>query len=71
MPTNPITELKGNVVEETTVKIEGTKLVGKDGPVLVTHWGMSGLRNLAVICLGCKNFRGEELPISFRSQLAQ
>ena len=41
MPKNPICEFMGNVVEETTVKIEGTKLTAK-GPLLVTHWGMSG-----------------------------
>src|SRR5690606_3686292 len=41
MPKNPICELMGNVVEKTTVKIEGTKLVGR-GPLLITHWGMSG-----------------------------
>ena len=41
MPTNPIRELMGNVVENTMVKVEGTKLIGK-GPLLVTHWGMSG-----------------------------
>ncbi|MEN9399954.1 MAG: hypothetical protein RL632_1055 [Bacteroidota bacterium] len=41
MPSEPIKELMGNVVEKTTVKIEGTKLIGR-GPLLVTHWGMSG-----------------------------
>lgn len=34
MPGNPVCELMGNVVEKATVKIEGTKLVGK-GPLLV------------------------------------
>jgi predicted Rossmann fold flavoprotein len=41
MPENPIRELMGNVTEETTVRIEGSKLTGK-GPLLITHWGMSG-----------------------------
>ncbi|MBI1837946.1 MAG: NAD(P)/FAD-dependent oxidoreductase [Flavobacteriia bacterium] len=41
MPQNPICELMGNVVEKTSVKIEATKLVA-NGPLLVTHWGMSG-----------------------------
>ncbi len=41
MPKNPISELMGNVVEKTSGKIEGTKFQGR-GPLLVTHWGMSG-----------------------------
>ncbi len=41
MPKNPIAELMGNVVEKTSAKIEGTKFQGR-GPLLVTHWGMSG-----------------------------
>ncbi|MEZ4890470.1 MAG: NAD(P)/FAD-dependent oxidoreductase [Crocinitomicaceae bacterium] len=41
MPKNPICELMGNSVAATTVKIEGTKL-SSSGPLLITHWGMSG-----------------------------
>ena len=53
MPKNPICELMGNVVEETTVKIEGTKLVAK-GPLLVTHWGMSGPAILKLSAWGAR-----------------
>lgn len=53
MPKNPVCELMGNVVEETTVKIEGTKLQAK-GPLLVTHWGMSGPAILKLSAWGAR-----------------
>jgi predicted Rossmann fold flavoprotein len=53
MPDNPIRELMGNVVEKATVKVEGTKLMGK-GPLLVTHWGMSGPAILQLSAWGAR-----------------
>ena len=53
MPKNPICELMGNVVEKATVKVEGTKLIGK-GPLLVTHWGMSGPAILQLSAWGAR-----------------
>ncbi len=53
MPSEAIKELMGNVVEKTTVKIEGTKLVGR-GPLLVTHWGMSGPAILQLSAWGAR-----------------
>lgn len=41
MPGNDITSLMGVSIEKVNVKIEGTKLLA-DGPLLITHWGMSG-----------------------------
>jgi len=41
MPGNTITQLMGVSVENATVKIAGTKLQ-QTGPVLITHWGLSG-----------------------------
>jgi predicted Rossmann fold flavoprotein len=41
MPGNPITELMGVSVPEAQVKIAGTKIMAT-GPLLITHWGMSG-----------------------------
>ncbi len=38
---NPITELMGVVVPDAIVKISGTK-INSTGPLLITHWGMSG-----------------------------
>ncbi len=41
MPGNSITSLMGVSVEKATVKIAGSKL-SEQGPLLITHWGMSG-----------------------------
>ncbi|MBX3255252.1 MAG: NAD(P)/FAD-dependent oxidoreductase [Chitinophagaceae bacterium] len=41
MPGNSITALMGVSVEEARVKVTGTKLEEK-GPLLITHWGLSG-----------------------------
>lgn len=41
MPGNSITALMGITVEQAAIKIAGTKLQ-EHGPVLVTHWGLSG-----------------------------
>jgi len=41
LPKHPITQLMGVSVEKVGVKIEGSKLV-EEGPILITHWGLSG-----------------------------
>ena len=41
MPGNKVTELMGVTVEKAAVKISGTRLL-EEGPLLITHWGMSG-----------------------------
>ncbi|WP_276134624.1 NAD(P)/FAD-dependent oxidoreductase [Polluticoccus soli] len=41
IPKHPITELMGVSVPTVTVKIQGTKIV-EQGPILITHWGLSG-----------------------------
>ncbi len=41
MPGNPITSLMGITIEKSVVKISGSKLT-EEGPLLITHWGMSG-----------------------------
>lgn len=41
MPGDPITKLMGVSVPEAQVKIVGSKL-SERGPLLITHWGMSG-----------------------------
>lgn len=61
MPDNPIRELMGNVVEHATARIEGQKWIGK-GPLLITHWGMSGPAILQLSAWGArylaeKNYR--------------
>ncbi len=41
MPNESIKSLMGVVVEDAIARVEGTKLIGR-GPLLITHWGMSG-----------------------------
>ncbi len=41
VPKNSISELMGISVENTLVKINGTKF-SQNGPLLITHWGFSG-----------------------------
>ena len=53
MPEEAVTELMGIVVPETITKIEGTKLIS-DGPLLITHWGMSGPSILKLSAFGAR-----------------
>ncbi len=53
MPNESITSLMGVVVEKTLVSIQGTKLKS-DGPLLVTHWGMSGPAILKLSAFGAR-----------------
>lgn len=41
IPSDPIRELMGVVVENALVSLQGSKLKAS-GPLLITHWGMSG-----------------------------
>jgi predicted Rossmann fold flavoprotein len=53
IPGNSITELMGVTVEETIVKIADTKL-SEHGPLLITHWGMSGPAVLKLSAWGAR-----------------
>ncbi len=53
MPTEPITKLMGVVVENALVNIQGTKL-NATGPLLITHWGMSGPAILKTSSFGAR-----------------
>jgi predicted Rossmann fold flavoprotein len=53
MPSEAVTSLMGNVVNEVTVRIEGEKRMGK-GPLLITHWGMSGPAILELSAWGAR-----------------
>lgn len=55
MPKHPITQLMGVSVSPVTIKIQGTKIIGR-GPVLITHWGMSG-----PVVLRCSAWGAREL----------
>jgi predicted Rossmann fold flavoprotein len=41
LPRHPITQLMGVSIENAKIKITGTKLE-QTGPLLITHWGLSG-----------------------------
>lgn len=41
IPKHPITELMGVAVPNVAIKIAGTKII-EQGPILITHWGVSG-----------------------------
>ncbi|MES1216669.1 MAG: NAD(P)/FAD-dependent oxidoreductase [Bacteroidota bacterium] len=53
LPGNAITKLMGVAVEKVIVKIAGTKLV-EEGPVLITHWGLSGPAVLRLSAWGAR-----------------
>ncbi len=60
LPKNKITELMGVSIPKAEVKITGTKLKNS-GPLLITHWGMSGpcilkLSSLAAIELAAMQY---------------
>lgn len=53
MPNEPIKELMGAVAENSKVRIQGTKLMA-NGPLLITHWGMSGPAILKLSAFGAR-----------------
>lgn len=53
MPGNPITQLMGVSVPDAQVRITGSKL-SSSGPLLVTHWGMSGPAILRLSAWGAR-----------------
>jgi len=52
-PAHPITKLMGVSVNPANVKIVGTKLE-QEGPVLITHWGLSGPAVLKLSAWGAR-----------------
>jgi predicted Rossmann fold flavoprotein len=55
MPKHPITALMGVSVPHVKIKIEGSKLI-EEGPVLITHWGLSGPAVLRLSAWGRGNW---------------
>jgi predicted Rossmann fold flavoprotein len=53
MPAESVTGLMGIVVEKTLVSVQGTKLKAA-GPLLITHWGMSGPAILKLSSFGAR-----------------
>jgi predicted Rossmann fold flavoprotein len=64
MPDESVTGLMGIVVENTLVSIQGTKHKS-EGPLLITHWGMSGPAILKLSAFGARllNEKGYEFKI--------
>lgn len=65
MPDETITELMGLVVEAALTRIPGTKL-SANGPLLITHWGMSGPAILKLSAFGARELadRGYDFSVS-------
>src|SRR6478736_3489537 len=53
IPNNNITALMGVSVEHATIKIQSTKLT-QTGPLLITHWGLSGPAVLKLSAWGAR-----------------
>ena len=66
VPNNPITKLMGIVVENSLVGIQGTKLKST-GPLLITHWGLSGPAILKLSSYGARQL--SDLGYNFNVQI--
>jgi predicted Rossmann fold flavoprotein len=53
IPSESITKLMGIAIEKTIVSIQGTKFK-TEGPLLITHWGMSGPAILKLSAFGAR-----------------
>ena len=53
IPNNPITKLMGLSVPDAIVRVQQTKLLTQ-GPLLITHWGLSGPAILKTSAVGAK-----------------
>lgn len=58
LPRHPITQLMGVSVENARIKIEGSKLM-EEGPLLITHWGLSGPAVLRLSAWGARELAGK------------
>jgi len=63
MPKNPITELMGLSVPNATASIKGSKL-RQTGPLLITHWGMSGPAILKLSAWGAQDLAKQNYNFS-------
>lgn len=57
LPKHPINELMGVSVGHAKVKIAGSKLE-QEGPLLITHWGLSGPAVLKLSAWGARELKG-------------
>lgn len=66
MPEEQVTSLMGVVANPVTVRIQGTKL-SSEGPLLITHWGMSGPAILRLSAFGARLLK--EMDYAFSVQV--
>jgi predicted Rossmann fold flavoprotein len=66
LPGHPVTTLMGVSVDLARVKIAGSKLV-EEGPVLITHWGLSGPAILRLSAWGARELMTKQYD--FRIQI--
>jgi predicted Rossmann fold flavoprotein len=66
MPAESITSLMGVSAENAIIRIQGTKLIST-GPLLITHWGMSGPAILKLSAFGARKL--SELGYKFKVQV--
>lgn len=67
MPHEQVTNLMGVAVDHALVRVQGTKLK-QDGPLLITHWGMSGPAVLKLSAWGARMLH--ELDYHFKIQVS-
>lgn len=65
MPGNPVTALMGVVAERVQVKILGSKLA-EEGPLLITHWGMSGPAILKLSAWGARELASRQYDFTIQ-----
>ena len=63
MPKNPITQLMGVSVPKAQIKLKGSKLQTM-GPLLITHWGMSGPAILKLSAWGARDLANKKYSFS-------
>jgi hypothetical protein len=66
MPHEPVRDLMGVSVANAVVRIQGTKLES-DGPLLITHWGMSGPAILRLSAFGARHLA--DIQYRFAAQI--
>ena len=66
MPNESVRDLMGIVVENAQVNIQGSKLKSS-GPLLITHWGMSGPAILVLSSFGARIL--SEMNYQFKTQV--
>ncbi|MBX2843062.1 MAG: NAD(P)/FAD-dependent oxidoreductase [Flammeovirgaceae bacterium] len=65
MPKNPITKLMGLSVNDARVKIMSSKF-SQEGPLLITHWGMSGPAVLKLSAWGARLLQEKQYQFSIQ-----